>query len=184
MKYNRAYACMNEIFLSLIVAKARNGVIGRGGRLPWHLPSDLRFFKQITLGKPVLMGRVTWESLSYALPGRPNLVLSHNPDYNAPGAEVFTDLQEMLARARDRAHELGVDEIMLIGGARLYAGLLPRCQRLYISEIKADIAGDCYFPDVDWAAWDLISTQDIEAGPKDEYDFCIRIYQRNSSYFT
>jgi len=119
--------------LSLIVAKSRNNVIGIDGDLPWRLSSDLKFFKETTLGKPVLMGRVTWESLPFPLPGRPNLVLTRNPEFMAPKAEVFTDINAMIGRGYELAGEHNVDEVMLIGGAKLYARLLGFCDRLYIT---------------------------------------------------
>ena len=115
--------------LSLIVARSRNGVIGVDGDLPWRLPSDLKFFKKTTLGKPVLMGRVTWESLPFPLPGRPNLVLTRNADYVAERAEVFTDLYDMVGRGFELAGQVGATEVMLIGGAKLYTTLLPFCDR-------------------------------------------------------
>ncbi|MDG1141625.1 MAG: dihydrofolate reductase, partial [Hellea sp.] len=107
--------------LSLIVAKSLNRVIGLNGNLPWRLSSDLKFFKSTTLGKPVLMGRVTWESLPFPLPGRPNLVLTNNKNYLAEGAEIFNSADEMIARGYELAGQMNVDEVMLIGGAKLYA---------------------------------------------------------------
>lgn len=164
--------------LSLIVARARNGIIGVDGDLPWRLSSDLKFFKHTTLGKPVLMGRVTWESLPFPLPGRPNLVLTRNPDYRAPKAEVFTDITAMIGRGYELAGELNVDEVMLIGGAKLYASLLKFCDRMYITEVDVEIEGDAYFPEFDPNEWTVASETPYSKGERDDYPFTVRVYNR------
>ena len=123
--------------LCAIVAMDRNRVIGREGDLPWRLPSDLKHFKRVTLGKPCLMGRKTWESLPFPLPGRANLVLSRNPKYEGEGAQLFTDLNVMIGAGFEIAGGSGADEVMLIGGAQLYEILLPRCDRLYVTQVDA-----------------------------------------------
>ncbi|HEX4895935.1 MAG TPA: dihydrofolate reductase [Solimonas sp.] len=157
--------------LSLIAAMDRNRLIGREGQLPWRLPNDLKFFKRNTVGKTVLMGRKTWDSLGRALPDRENWVLTRDPGFSAPGARVFHDLDTALA-----AHARGGGgELMVIGGAELYRQLLPRATRLYLTEVDAAVAGDAWFPDFDRAAWRLVSE---EAHPADErhawpYRFCI-----------
>ena len=124
----------------------RNNVIGREGDLPWRLPSDLQYFKRVTLGKPCLMGRKTWESLPFPLPGRPNLVLTRNKAYAAKGATVYSDLNEMVGEGYTLAGASGVDEVMLIGGAQLYKILLPYCDRLYVTRVEAEVEGDAVFP--------------------------------------
>lgn len=164
--------------LSLIVARAKNGVIGIDGDLPWRLSSDLKFFKSVTMGKPVLMGRVTWESLPFPLPGRPNLVLTRNAEYQDKRAEIFTDLKAMIGRGYELAGALGTDEVMLIGGAKLYAELLPYCDRMYITEVDADIKGDAVFPSFDPRNWAMSSEDSHKKGPKDDYDFTVRIFDR------
>ncbi|HNK33609.1 MAG TPA: type 3 dihydrofolate reductase, partial [Plasticicumulans sp.] len=133
--------------LSQIVAIGRNRVIGAGNALPWRLPDDLAHFKRLTLGKPVLMGRKTWESLGRPLPGRDNLVITRNPGYHAAGARVFASLDTALAACSD------APEIMLIGGAELYAQTLPICDRLYLTEVDAAPDGDAFFPALDPADW-------------------------------
>lgn len=164
--------------LSLIVARAKNGVIGVDGDLPWRLSSDLKFFKSVTLGKPVLMGRVTWESLPFPLPGRPNLILTRNTKYTDSHAEVFTDAKAMIGRGYELAGELGTDEVMLIGGAKLYAQFLPFCDRMYITEVDAEITGDAMFPSFDLKNWVCSSHEFYKKSPKDDYDFTVRIYDR------
>ena len=128
--------------LSLIVAAARNGVIGRNNALPWHLPEDLKYFKQVTMGKPILMGRKTFESIGRALPGRSNLVITRNGEWQAEGVQVVRSLEAALSLAEDIALIDGVDELMVIGGAQIYAEALPRAERIYLTEVDADVDWD------------------------------------------
>jgi len=166
--------------LCAVVAMDKHRVIGRDGDLPWRLPSDLKHFKRVTLGKPCLMGRKTWESLPFPLPGRPNLVLTRNAAYAAKGADVFTDMHEMIGRGFELAGAAGADEIMLIGGAQLYATLLPRCDRLYVTRVDAKVDGDAVFPEIDPSIWREISNEGPIQGPKDEYAFNIAVFDRVS----
>ncbi|MBL4766190.1 MAG: dihydrofolate reductase [Rhodobacteraceae bacterium] len=174
--------------LSLIVAKSRNGVIGQDGNLPWHLSSDLQFFKRTTLGKPVLMGRVTWDSLmtglGRALPGRPNLVLTRDHDFKAKGAETIHDLHAMIGRGYELAGAIGADEVMLIGGAKLYASALPYVSRMYITQVDAMIEGDAHFPAVMSSDWDLKSETPYPQTPKDDYPFTVKVYERRKTVFS
>ncbi len=169
--------------LALVVARARNGVIGRDGGLPWRLRSDLQQFKAITVGKPCLMGRQTWESLPLKpLPGRLNIVLTRDQSYEADGmargALVCASLDEAIEIAREQAAEDGMDEICLIGGAQLYADALPRAKRLYITEVEAEPEGDTLFPTFDEAAWIETSSERHEPGEKDDHAFTFRILDR------
>ena len=163
--------------ISLIVARARNGVIGRDGDLPWRLPSDLKFFKRTTLGKPCVMGRRTWESLPFALPGRANLVLTRQKGYVADGAEVFNDFNAMMAAAHAEAGAAGADEIMVIGGAGLYARALPVAGRVYVTEVEADVEGDTVLPELG-AEWEVVHEGERVRGERDEYGFRVRVYER------
>jgi dihydrofolate reductase len=133
--------------ITLIVARARNGVIGREGRLPWRLPEDLAFFKRTTIGHPIVMGRRTWESIGRPLPGRRNLVVSRRSDLVAPGAEVVSSLAAALSLCAGEA------DVFVIGGAQLYADALPRADRLIVTEIDADFEGDTHWPSPDPAEW-------------------------------
>jgi len=166
--------------LCAIVAMDRNRVIGREGDLPWWLPSDLKHFKRVTLGKPCLMGRKTWESLPFPLPGRPNLVLTRNANYAAKGGQVFTDMHAMIGAGYELAGAAGVDEIMLIGGAQLYETLLPRCDRLYITHVDAEVEGDAVFPEIDPEQWSLAHETSAQKGPKDEFSFHVAVFDRVS----
>jgi len=164
--------------LSAIAACSQNGVIGLKGGLPWHISSDLQFFKKTTMGKPILMGRVTWEGLKFPLPGRANLVLTTNPNYISPPAEIFNSVETLLARGFEVAGETGVDEVIVGGGSKLYTMLMPHCDRLYSTEAHADIEGDAYFPKIDPDLWTETENKFVKAGPKDDFDYTIRIYDR------
>jgi len=133
--------------VSLIVAMAQNGVIGRGNSLPWRLPEDLKRFRSFTLGKPVLMGRKTFESIGRALPGRANLVLTRDRGWSAPGVTVVHSVEDALARAA------ASDELVVIGGAEIYRLVLPFARRIYLTHVHADVPGDTFFPDFDPTQW-------------------------------
>jgi len=136
-----------EPFVSLIVAMAQNGVIGRDNALPWRLPEDLRRFKTSTLGKPILMGRKTFESIGRALPGRSNFVLTRDRGWSAPGVAVVHSVEEALAQAA------GAAELVAIGGAEIYRLVLPFARRIYLTHVHADVPGDTYFPEFDATQW-------------------------------
>lgn len=141
---------MSEPVLSLIVAVAENGVIGRDGGLPWRIPEDLKWFKTRTMGKPIIMGRKTWESFpKRPLPGRTNIVVTRQAAYVAQGGVVVASLEAALEVARSEAP----DEIMIIGGAELYALGLPLVQRIYLTEVAAHVEGDAFFPPFDRSQW-------------------------------
>ena len=133
--------------IALIAALDRNGLIGRDNALPWQLPADLQHFKTLTLGKPILMGRLTWESLGRPLPGRHNIVLTRDPDYRAEGATVVDSIEAALAAAGE------AEEVMVIGGGAFYRAMLPRAARLYLTRIDAEFEGDAWFPEIDLDEW-------------------------------
>ncbi len=143
--------------LCLIAALAQNRVIGRDNQLPWHLPADLKHFKALTLGKPIIMGRKTWDSLGRPLPGRLNLVVSRQPGLQLQGAEVFPSLEAALERAQAWAREEDAEELMLIGGAQLYELGLPLAERLYLTRVGLEPQGDAWFPAFAEADWHLSS---------------------------
>jgi dihydrofolate reductase len=146
--------------LSLIAALGENRVIGVDNSMPWHLPGDFKYFKATTLGKPIIMGRKTWDSLGRPLPGRLNLVVTRQADLKIDGAEVFTSLESAVTRAEEWAGEQGVDEVMLIGGAQLYAQGLEHASRLYLTRVALSPRGDAWFPAFDQTQWKLVS--DVE----------------------
>jgi dihydrofolate reductase len=166
--------------LTIVVARARNGVIGRAGGLPWRLKADLQLFKRITMGKPMLMGRKTWESLPGLLPGRPHLVLSRDPAFRPEGAEIFPDFDAMLARGKALAREKGADEVAVIGGASLIALALPKADRLYLTEVEAEPEGDVRFPQFDEADWIEVSRVRHEADKDNDHAFIARVLDRRA----
>lgn len=141
------------MILSAVVAVADNGVIGREGALPWHLPADLAHFKAKTMGKPVLMGRRTWESIGRPLPGRRNLVLTSRP-LDVPGAEVVLSLEDALARC------IEAPELAIIGGEQVFRDSLPRLDVIYLTEVHAEIAGDTFFPALPPEQWREVERQE------------------------
>lgn len=169
--------------IALVVARAHNGVIGRDGDLPWRLRSDLQRFKAVTIGKPCIMGRKTWESLPLKpLPGRLNIVLTRDEswgeDGQAKGALVCRTLDEAIEIAREQAEDDGVDEICVIGGTALFAAALPRAKRLYITEVDAAPEGDAVFPDFDASAFVETASEPHQAGDKDDHAFVFRVLDR------
>jgi dihydrofolate reductase len=164
--------------LSLVVAVAKNGVIGRDGALPWRLSSDMKRFMAATMGKPVLMGRKTWDSLpKKPLPGRQNLILTRDANFKAQDAWVYTDLAAMLAAARAMAQASGADEVCVIGGAQLYNATLPQADRVILTEVNLEPEGDARL-DLDLSHWREISREHVAAGPNEDADFVVRVLER------
>jgi dihydrofolate reductase len=161
------------------VARAKNGVIGRDGDLPWRLKSDLKLFKATTLGKPVIMGRKTWDSLPRRpLPGRTNIVLSRDGSFEPEGAIACERFEEAVGIAREQAEEDGAEEICVIGGAALFALALPKAKRIYLTEVEATVAGDVLFPPFDEAGWREVRREAHSAGEGDDYPFVFRVLER------
>lgn len=160
--------------LALIAAIARNRVLGKDNQLLWHLPEDMRHFREMTRGKPVIMGRKTWESLPEKfrpLPGRLNIVVSRNPDYAAPGATVVDSLENAIRAAEAQAG--AATEIFVIGGAELYRQALPLAQRVYLTEIASDFAGDVDFPELAAGEWQEISRTPQQEPSELTYAFAV-----------
>ena len=159
--------------VSLIAAMGKNRVIGNAGRIPWRLPADFAFFKQTTMGKPIIMGRKTWESLpNGALPGRRNIVLTRNPDYQADRGIVVTDAAAALQAAGD------APEVMVIGGAQLYRLFWETARRIYLTEVDASFDGDAFFPEIDEREWRVASRQPHAADERNPWNFEIVTYER------
>ena len=165
--------------IALVVARARNGVIGLKGTLPWRISSDLRRFKAITLGKPVIMGRKTWESLPIKpLAGRFNVVLSRDQSFEPKGAVVCESLGEAISMAREQAEEDGASEVCVIGGAEIYALCLSKATRLYLTDVDLEPEGDAHFPEPDPQRWKEVSREMPALGEKDEAAFVFRVLER------
>jgi len=145
--------------VSLIVAVSRNGVIGLDNQLPWHLPEDLKYFKSVTMGKPLIMGRKTFESIGRPLPGRTNIVITRDSGWHAEGVEVAQTLLQAMTLARLACAQAELNEIMVIGGEQIYRLALPVADRLYLTEVQAEVEGDAFFPAYDPDQWQQISEQ-------------------------
>lgn len=159
--------------ITLVVAVASNGVIGRDGRLPWHLPADLARFKKLTMGKAILMGRRTWESIGRPLPGRGNIVITRNRDYVAEGCRVAHSLRSALRAAGD------VEEVMVIGGAGLYEEVLPLAGRIEMTRVHADIAGDTRFPWINQSEWTEVNREEREADERNAWPLSFVTLERS-----
>ena len=160
--------------ISIIVALDEGRVIGSEGGMPWHLPADLKFFKSMTMGKPIIMGRSTWESIGRPLPGRTNIVITRNPSFHADGCRVAHSVDEALAMAREEAAE----EAMIIGGAAIYEQTLPRTDRLYLTHISAHLVGDKHFPVINPDDWQEVSREEHAADSDNPFDLTFSVLDR------
>lgn len=151
--------------ISLIAAMAKNRVIGINNTLPWHLPADFRHFKRVTMGKPILMGRKTYESIGHPLPGRTNIVITGNSDYRAEGCEVVNSINEALSLTSDEA------EVMVIGGASFYQQTLPIAQRIYLTIIHHEFEGDAHFVEFDDSEWHEVERIDFDPDEQNRYPY-------------
>ncbi len=159
--------------ISFVVAVSRNGVIGREGGLPWHISSDLKRFKEITMGKPVVMGRKTWDSLPRRpLPGRRNIVITRQHGYSAEGAEVVATPEEALRLCAD------APEVAVIGGGEVYRLFWPHVDRIYLTEVDLDVEGDTHFPALDRGEWREVAREVHPRGERDSASFTLRILDR------
>ena len=163
---------MSRPLLSLITAMDSNRVIGKNNSLPWHLPADLAYFKQTTMGKPVIMGRKTFESIGKALPGRKNIVLTRDNNFEAPDCEVATDIDQAMSRVD------GCVEVMLIGGASLYEQTIHSADKIYLTLIHHEFNGDTWFPEIDPEYWKLESREDCERDEKNQFAYSFLKYLR------
>lgn len=170
---------LDGIRIVIVAARADNGVIGREGDMPWRLSTDFRRFKTLTMGKPLVMGRKTLESLPGLLPGRPHVVVTRNADYTAPeGVVRASSLDEGLRIAASLAHDAGKDEVCVIGGGEIYRQALPLADRLYITHVEAAPEGDTTFPDIDPEVWAIEEELSVPAGERDDHATLYRVYFR------
>lgn len=153
------------MIVALVVAMGSNRVIGRDNTLPWHMPADLRHFRAVTLGKPVVMGRKTHESIGRPLPDRTNIVISRRAGYEAPGCIVLSSLEAAFERCRNSS------EVMVIGGASVYRHAMPHAQRIYLTQIHQDFEGDSFFPEFEGSAWSETERSDHPADAKNPYPY-------------
>ncbi len=162
--------------ISIIVAASDNGVIGADGALPWRLSADLRNFKAVTMGKPIVMGRKTWDSLGRPLPGRQNIVITRQPGLEAGGCDVVPYPAKALTVADD------TDEIMIIGGGQIYAMFLRRADRIYLTRVHTEIEGDAFFPGLDEEQWKRVSAERHEADDANEHAFTFEVWDRQDHF--
>jgi len=173
---------MQPLSIVQVVAVAENGVIGRNGALPWRLKSDMAYFRKVTMGKPVVMGRRTWDSLPRKpLAGRTNIVVTRDRAFAAAGAVVASSVDAALLAARGDALRRGVDEIAVIGGREIFAAMLPMTDRIELTRVKLRPAGDVYFPVLDSSEWRETARHEYPAGPEDDADFVISTFQRTQA---
>jgi dihydrofolate reductase len=166
--------------LSLIWAMAENRVIGRNNSLPWRLPNDMRHFMKTTMGRPVIMGRKTFESMKSPLPGRTNIVLTQNAQWQRDGVQVVATLDEAIALAESQSLIDGVDEVMVIGGAQIYELALPLADRLYLTTVHAEPQGDVFFPPVDLSGWQVVEEERCEADERHSSAYTFQTLERAS----
>ena len=164
--------------ISLIAAVANNNIIGRDNKLPWHMPADLKWFKSLTTGHHVLMGRKTFEEIKKPLPGRVNVVITRNPNWAADGVAIARSVDEAIGKAQ----AAGDKEIFVIGGAEIFAQLLHRADRMYITRIHAEPQGDTYFPEFDDVnEWKLVDSEHFDADEKNAYPYSFLTYERHET---
>ena len=162
------------MFISFVVAAAKNNVIGKNNQLVWNLPNDMKFFKNVTWGMPVVMGRKSFESLGKALPGHKNIVLTRQEGWNARDVIVVKSMEEAKAVVK----EMDVKEMMVIGGGEIFKMVMPEAKRIYLTRVDAEPEGDAFFPKVDPAEWELVSKKDHEADAKHAYNYSFQIWER------
>ena len=167
-----------QVKVSLVVAIARNGVIGRDGELPWRLSSDLKRFKANTIGRPVIMGRKTFQSIGKALAGRQNVVVTRDRSFQAEGVRIVADIAEALRVAKARAADDGAGEVCVIGGGEIYRQTIEDADRLVVTYVEADVDGDTRFPPIDPAVWTEVSSEAHPAGEKDSHATRHVVYER------
>ena len=168
--------------VSLIVAMTRNRVLGRDGDMPWRLSADLKRFKKITMGHPLIMGRKTFDSIGRPLPGRTTIVVSRSGVIDDPNVAVARGFDEAVQIARDSAGGGSDDgEVFITGGAQIYELALPFVERIYLTQIHCTLEGDTFFPELDWGPWELLSQEDHRADERNNYDYSFLIYQRRKT---
>lgn len=172
---------MSDIKTLIIVAVSRNGVIGRDGDMPWRLSTDLKRFKALSMGKPLVMGRKTFESVgSKPLPGRPHVIVSRNAVIEMPGVETATSVKEGLDQARVLARETGADALCVVGGGEIYRQTIADADELHVTHVETDLEGDTYFPAIEPDLFELVEETAVPAGEKDNYPTRYAIYRRRT----
>jgi len=159
-------------YISIIVAKSKNGAIGKEGRLPWHLSEDLKRFKSITMGKPIIMGRNTYDSIGKPLPGRENIILTRQSNFFEEGVTITHSVDQALKHTRME------EEVMIIGGGEIYKEFITKANKLYITHVDLHIDGDAFFPKIDYSDWQLMSREDFPVNKDRDIGFCFKVLER------
>ena len=167
---------MIDVPIALMVAMSNNRCIGINNTLPWHLPEDLKHFKNTTSHKPIIMGRKTFDSIGRPLPHRENIVVTRNADWRAEGVKVVTDLMQACRQANVAAAKLSSDEIVCIGGAQIYQAMLPMASRIYLTRVDAKIDGDAFFPAFNEALWERVSQKHYKSDEGNPYDYAFECW--------
>ncbi len=166
------------MIVSLIVAAAENGVIGAGGKMPWHLSSDLKNFRRLTMGKPIIMGRKTFASLGKVLDGRDNIVVTRDSVLEADGVSVVNSFDDALVLARVLARTSGADEVIVMGGGEIYELAMPHAMRIYLTRVHACPDGDVIFPAPSDDVWERVSSEALPKGERDDHAATLEVYER------
>lgn len=164
--------------VALIWAQAENRTIGINNSLPWYLPNDLKYFKKVTLGKPIIMGRKTFDSIGKPLPGRTNIVISRDKDLVIEGVEVVSTVDEAISRAEAQSVIDGQDEVIVIGGAQIYDICLPKADKLYLTQVHAQVEGDAFFPEFDLGQFEEIESETFKAEGPNPYDYSFKVFNK------
>ena len=162
------------MLISAIVAKAKNNVIGKDNDIPWYLPADLKYFKKVTINHHIVMGRKVYQSIGKPLPKRTNVIITRNPFFIVSNCFIANSIEEAISMAQEN----GDEEAMIIGGGEIYKQTMELWDRLYLTEVDADVEGDVYFPELDYSQWNLVSKEDHQKDEKNEYDYSFHIYDR------
>lgn len=160
------------MIVSIITAMDKNRLIGKDNGLPWKIPADLQFFKKVTMSKPIIMGRKTFESIGRPLPGRQNIIITRDNQFTAEGCDIAYSTEEAMTLAGD------AEEVMIIGGANIYQQFLQQCDRLYLTRVNGEFTGDAWFPEIDESQWQEIEKEDHKADEKNEADYSFIVMQR------
>jgi dihydrofolate reductase len=164
--------------IAMVWAMSDNRVIGRNNKLPWHLPNDLKYFKRLTTGKPVIMGRKTYESIGRPLPNRVNIVLTREVGFSAEGVKVVHTLDEAIDLAQAECTISGAEEVIIMGGAEIYRLAMPLADRLYVTLVHAHVDGDAWFPEIDLTTYQEIAREDFQADGPNPYDYSFCVFDR------
>ena len=167
-----------SVKVCIVVAMAENRVIGQDNDLPWRIPEDLKYFKNVTMGLPLVMGRKTFESIGKPLPGRPHFIVTRNKEWSHEGVSVSSSLEGAIEAAKAQAERDGKDRVMIVGGAEIYLQVLPQVDRLYLTRVHCEIEGDAFFPELNYEEWNEVSRKSGENSGQNGYEYSFFVYEK------